>query len=78
MSAFMTKLGQWFIKYVVSYVVRYVVRYVWDHVTAWYERRRASEAQRKKDEESKKPYDQAVQNGTHEQIENETEGRLNG
>jgi hypothetical protein len=51
---------------------------VWDHVTAWYERRRASEAQRKKDEESKKPYDQAVQNGTHEQIENETEGRLNG
>lgn len=74
MTAFFAKFGEWFVKY----VLQYIVRYVWDHVTAWNERRRASKAQRKKDEESKKPYDQAVQNGTHEQIENETEGRLNG
>lgn len=74
MSVFMTKVGQWFLKYVVTYLIRYGK----DHATAWIERRRASEAQRKKDEESRKPYIEAVQNGTPKEIENETEGRLNG
>ena len=70
MSAFFTAVG--------NMILKYVVRYVWDHVSAWLERRRASSEQRKKDEASKKPYDEAVQNGTHDEIEDATEDRLNG
>lgn len=74
MGAFMAKIGEWLGKYVVQYLIRYVV----DHVTAWLERRRADQRQRKKDEENKIKYDQAVKEGTHEDIQNQTEDRLNG
>lgn len=74
MSAFLAKVGTWFGKYVMTYLIRYVT----DHVTAWLERRRASKEQDAKDEASKQPYDEAVQNGTHEEIEQATEDRLNG
>ena len=73
MSAFMAKIGEWFGKY----VVQYVLRYVWDHVTAWLERRRISEEQRKRDQASKEDYERTVQNGTNEEIIRKTEDRFN-
>lgn len=63
---------------VLKYLGGLLVRYAWDYVTAWLERRRASREQQRKDEQSKKPYDQAVQNGTEQEIEQATEDRLNG
>lgn len=74
MSAFFSKIGAWFMQY----VIKYVIRYVWDHLTAWQERRRAREEQQKKDEANKPKYDAAVNNGTDEQIEEATEDYLNG
>lgn len=51
--------------------VYYVMK---DQFDAWNGRR----IQKKKDEASKKPYDEAVKNGTGKEIEDATEGRLNG
>lgn len=73
MTAFFTKIGEWFGKYVVQYVIRYVV----DHVTSWIERRRISEEQRKRDEASKEDYQRAVEHGTNEEIIRKTEDRFN-
>jgi hypothetical protein len=72
-AAFVARLGTWFS----TYVVKYVVRYILDHFTAWIERRSKMEAQKKKDEENKKKYDQAVLNGTNEDVIKATEDLLN-
>ena len=74
MSALISKIGQWF----ATYVVKYLIRYIADHLTAWIERRRASEEQTKKDEATKPTYDSAVKNGSEEEIVKATEDRLNG
>lgn len=78
MSAILSKVGAWFMQYVMKYVMKYVIRYLWDHFTAWQERRRAREEQQKKDQENKPKYDEAVNNGNDQEIEDATEDYLNG
>jgi hypothetical protein len=71
--AFLSKIGQWVLMTVGELVVRYVI----DHYTAWMERRKRMEEQKKKDEVLKKPYVEAVKNGTKEEIKQATEDRFN-
>lgn len=73
-AAFTSKVWGW----VYGYVIKYIVRYLVDYFTAWVERRTAAAKQKKKDEASKKTYDQAVKYGTEEDIVKATEDRLNG
>lgn len=73
MTAFFTKLGQWLVQTVVTLFVRYVR----DHWTAWTERRQRIREQETEDEATKQPYDQAVQNGSKDDIRRATEDRLN-
>lgn len=72
MSAFFSKIGNWLLAQVWTYLV-HVVR---DQISAMIERRQ----QAKKDEQSKVPYEQAVNNATvsDQDLENATLNRLNG
>ena len=74
MAALFTKIGELIAKYVVKYVVRFLI----DHITAWVERRRISQEHDKKEETAKPAYDQAVKEGTHEDIVKATEDRFRG
>ncbi len=69
MSAFALKVIQSFLMSIAQFLVRYGV----DHYTAWKERRQIEA----KDQASKIPYDEAVKNGTKEEIRKATEDRLN-
>lgn len=63
-------------------ISRFVAKYIFDRLakmlTAWIERRQRAAEQAKKDEASKPTYDQAIKEGTHEDIVKATEDRLNG
>jgi hypothetical protein len=58
--------------------MKYLIGVVTDSLYAWYERRKAKSAQKKKDQENKPKYDKAVNSGSDQEIENATEDYLNG
>lgn len=73
-TAFFSKIGDSIARFVLKYILNKLAKML----TAWIERRQREIEQKKKDEASKAPYDQAIKEGTHEDIVKETEDRLNG
>lgn len=70
----LSKLGEWFTKYFLIPTIKHF----WDQLSDWIEREIENAKQKKKDEENKKKYDEAIKNGDHKTIEDVTEDTLNG
>lgn len=70
----LASIGNW----IASFLMKYVINYIVKAVSVMIETASRRKAQEKKDQETKAPYDEAVKNGTKEEIIKATEDRLNG